>query len=60
MQINSNDKDENPNALAEPEDDKLFKRLDIELRGHDHQVLKSYTRFATAAAQHLNIPIGKW
>lgn len=42
------------------EDDKLYKRLEIELRGHDPMVMKSYVKFATTAAKHLEIDIGKW
>lgn len=48
------------NALAsEEEDDKLYKRLEIEVRGHDPAVIKSYIKFATTAAEHLNIEVGK-
>lgn len=47
------------NAATEEEDDKLYKRLEIELRGHDKMVLKSFVKFATASAQHLNIELGK-
>jgi len=42
-----------------PEDDKLYSRLEIELRGIDPSVLKSYSWFATNAAKHLDIEIGK-
>lgn len=59
VQTSSSEKDANPNTLTESEDDKLYKRLDIELRGHDKQVLKSYVKFATATATHLDIPIGR-
>lgn len=44
----------------EQEDDKLYKRLEIELRSHDKAVMKSYVKFATTAANHLNIDVGKW
>ncbi|XP_067619966.1 small ribosomal subunit protein uS10m [Eurosta solidaginis] len=41
------------------EKDKLFSRLELELRGVDPAVLKSYAWFATTAANHLNIEVGK-
>ncbi|XP_039955357.1 28S ribosomal protein S10, mitochondrial [Bactrocera tryoni] len=41
------------------EKDKLFSKLEIELRGVDPAVLKSYAWFATTAANHLNIEVGK-
>ncbi|XP_031635703.1 28S ribosomal protein S10, mitochondrial [Contarinia nasturtii] len=47
------------NVETEGEDDKLYKRLEIELKGHDKMVLKSYVKFATTAAHHLNIEVGK-
>lgn len=46
-------------AVQEEEDDKLYKRLEIEVRGHDPAVIKSYIKFATTAAEHLNIDVGK-
>lgn len=42
------------------EPDKLYKKLEIELKGIDPAVLKSYSWFATNAAQNLNIEVGKW
>lgn len=47
------------NTPAQEEDDKLYKRLEIEVRGHDPAVIKSYIKFATTAAEHLNIDVGK-
>lgn len=48
-------------APAEPNDfDKLYSKLEIELKGNDPAVLKSYSWFATTAAAHLNISVGKW
>lgn len=41
------------------EDDKLYKSLEIELRGHDPMVMKSYVKFSTAAAKHLDIDRGR-
>lgn len=40
--------------------DKLYKRLEIEIKGSDPAVLKSYSWFATTAANHLGIDVGKW
>lgn len=53
---------QNPNEQItnETENDKLYKRLEIELRGHDPMVMKSYVKFATTAANHLEIDVGKW
>ncbi|CAB3401579.1 unnamed protein product [Caenorhabditis bovis] len=39
--------------------DKLFSSIEIEYRGHDKQVLKSYTTFLEAVCGHLEIPRGK-
>jgi len=47
-------------AAPAPEPDKLYSKLEIELRGIDPAVLKSYTWFATTAAEHLGIEKGKW
>ncbi|XP_017057478.1 28S ribosomal protein S10, mitochondrial [Drosophila ficusphila] len=48
-----------PTALPAAEPDKLYSKLEIELRGVDPAVLKSYTWFATTAAEHLGIEKGK-
>ena len=42
------------------EKDKLFSRLELEVRGIDPAVLTSYSWFASTAAQHLGITVGKW
>ncbi|KYN01224.1 28S ribosomal protein S10, mitochondrial, partial [Cyphomyrmex costatus] len=39
--------------------DKLYKKVEIEVRGNDPAVLKSYGQFATMAADHLKIHIGR-
>lgn len=46
-----------PNALQEtPEEvDKLYKVVELELKGNDPAVLKSFAQFATATGSHLNI-----
>lgn len=53
-----------PQTTASPalmeEKDKLYSKLEIELRGVDPAVLKSYSWFATTAANHLGIEVGKW
>lgn len=41
------------------EPDKLYSKLEIELKGNDPAVLKSYSFFASTAAQHLDIEVGK-
>jgi len=43
--------------VAEP--DKLYKRVELEIRGNDKEVLKSYAWFSTAAAGHLGVEVGK-
>jgi small subunit ribosomal protein S10 len=40
--------------------DKLYKTIEFECRGNDPAVLRSYTQFATMAANELGIQIGKW
>merc|ERR1712034_64386 len=39
--------------------DKLFERIELELRAHEPAVLKSYSWFACSAAKELNIPVDK-
>ncbi|CAL7943943.1 unnamed protein product [Xylocopa violacea] len=41
----------------ESEPDKLYKKLEIEVRGNDPAVLRSYGKFAVMAAKHLGITI---
>uniref|UniRef100_A0A915NQJ4 Small ribosomal subunit protein uS10m n=1 Tax=Meloidogyne floridensis TaxID=298350 RepID=A0A915NQJ4_9BILA len=42
-------------AARNLEHDKLFKRIDLELRGHDPEVLSSYTTFVSNVCDHLEI-----
>ncbi|XP_037050186.1 28S ribosomal protein S10, mitochondrial [Bradysia coprophila] len=49
----------NDNQQQQDEPDKLYKKLEIELKGIDPAVLKSYTWFATTAAQNLGVEVGK-
>ncbi|KAF6027516.1 MRPS10 [Bugula neritina] len=46
--------DSSPSTGA-PEPDDLYKTIQVEVRGHDPSVLKSYEFFATEAAKLLNI-----
>lgn len=48
-----------PLETVKDEADKLFKRLEIEIKGADPAVLKSYSWFATTAADHLGIEVGQ-
>lgn len=41
------------------ETDRLYSRLEIELKGIDPAVLKSYSWFAQTAAEHLSVEVGK-
>lgn len=59
VQANSDAKSQNISNTEEQEPDKLYKRLELEIRGHDPMVMKSYVQFATAAANHLNIEVGR-
>lgn len=45
--------------MESPQKDKLYSRLEIELKGIEPEVMKSYAWYATTAAQHLNIKVGK-
>lgn len=47
-------------ADFDPPRDKLFNILEVELRGIDPAVLKSYSWFATTTADHLGIQVGQW
>ncbi|XP_003485623.1 28S ribosomal protein S10, mitochondrial [Bombus impatiens] len=44
---------------TESEPDKLYKKLEIEVRGNDPAVLRSYGEFAVMAAGHLDITVGR-
>lgn len=48
-------------SVPPPEErDKLYSRLEIELKGIEPEVMKSYAWFAVRAADHLGIQVGKW
>lgn len=59
-QINISENTKDAAEVDNGEDDKLYKRLEIELRSIDPAVMKSYATFATTAAKHLNIEVGDW
>jgi len=40
--------------------DKLYRMVEVEVRGNDPAVLKSYSWFATTAAKELGITVGEW
>ncbi|XP_015178970.1 PREDICTED: 28S ribosomal protein S10, mitochondrial [Polistes dominula] len=42
-------------ALVKPNPDKLYKKIEIEVRGNDPAVLKSYGQFTEMTANHLGI-----
>lgn len=45
-----------PESIAIPEEtDKLYKYLELELRGNDPAVLRSYAKFSTLAGSHLDV-----
>ncbi|CAH1402248.1 unnamed protein product [Nezara viridula] len=44
--------------ISKDEPDKLYKMIELEMRGHDPAVLKSYSYFLTTAARHLDIEVG--
>ncbi|XP_050479139.1 28S ribosomal protein S10, mitochondrial [Bombus huntii] len=44
---------------TESEPDKLYKKLEIEVRGNDPAVLRSYGEFAVVVAGHLDITVGR-
>ncbi|XP_042877260.1 28S ribosomal protein S10, mitochondrial-like [Penaeus japonicus] len=44
-------------GLAVGEPDKLYKLVEVECRGHEPAVLRSFHTFATTAAGHLEIPV---
>ncbi|KAF7991567.1 hypothetical protein HCN44_008938 [Aphidius gifuensis] len=46
-------------STEKPVYDKLFKKLEIEVKGNDPAVLKSYGIFSTTAASHLGITVGR-
>ncbi|XP_035792985.1 28S ribosomal protein S10, mitochondrial-like [Anopheles albimanus] len=46
-------------ATAAGTPDKLYSRLELQMKGIDPEVMKSYATFAKTAAEHLDIEVGK-
>jgi small subunit ribosomal protein S10 len=46
--------------VEEGEPDKLYRIVELELKGHDPAVLKSFVKFATTAGNHLDIQSNTW
>ncbi|KAK8392674.1 hypothetical protein O3P69_014842 [Scylla paramamosain] len=42
---------------GEEELDRLYSRVDVECRGHEPAVLRSYQKFVSTAAAHLDVPL---
>lgn len=49
----------NSAELPVSEPDKLYKRVELEIRSNEPAVLKSYSWFAKTSAEHLGIEIGE-
>ncbi|EDS29486.1 mitochondrial ribosomal protein S10 [Culex quinquefasciatus] len=47
-----------PNTTV-PVPDKLYSRVELQMKGIDPEVMKSYAYFAKTAAEHLDIEVGK-
>ncbi|VDO93961.1 unnamed protein product [Heligmosomoides polygyrus] len=54
----------NPRDLTSPSEcqmpDKLYSSIELEYRGHDPEVLKSYTKFLESVCSHLNLTRGRF
>ncbi|XP_052891532.1 28S ribosomal protein S10, mitochondrial [Anopheles moucheti] len=48
---------EQPPSVGVP--DKLYSRVELQMKGIDPEVMKSYAMYAKTAAEHLNIEVGK-
>ena len=44
-------------TTSQPRCDKLYEQIDVEVKAHQSDVLKSYSWFATSAAKELNIQV---
>lgn len=51
---------ENSSNNSKPALDKLYKTLEIELRGNDPAVLKSYSKFAVTTGKHFDLETRAW
>lgn len=59
-EASTENKVETPANASSEELDRLYSRLEVELRGIDPAVLQSFSYFSTTAANHLGIQVGKW
>ncbi|KAL1402309.1 hypothetical protein pipiens_019801 [Culex pipiens pipiens] len=50
---------QNAAAASAPVPDKLYSRVELQMKGIDPEVMKSYAYFAKTAAEHLDIEVGK-
>jgi hypothetical protein len=44
-------------SIVVPRKDKLYEKIEVEIRAHQPDTLKSYSWFATTAAKELNITV---
>ncbi|KAJ8955293.1 hypothetical protein NQ314_006906 [Rhamnusium bicolor] len=51
---------QNLENVSESDIDKLYKVLELELRGNDSAVLRSFSKFAVTTGNHLNIECKSW
>ena len=58
--LDVNDNTENKNITNTEDLDKLYKLVELEIRGNEPAVLKSFVKFATTAAKHLDIEAKSW
>nr|CAI5822284.1 unnamed protein product [Callosobruchus analis] len=47
-------------SITSDEPDKLYRVVELELRGNDPAVLKSFCKFATSTGKHLDIDCKTW
>ena len=47
----------NCSSVSNPRRDKLFDRIEVEVKAHQPDVLKSYSWFATTAAKELDVKV---
>ncbi|XP_020282321.1 28S ribosomal protein S10, mitochondrial [Pseudomyrmex gracilis] len=59
QQQDSTKEDSHSQAVNTSTPDKLYKKIEVEVRGNDPAVLKSYGTFAVTAANHLEIVVGR-
>lgn len=57
QELKKNDYNESENNSKQQELDELYKRVVIQVRGHDKAVLNSYEKFATLTSSYLDCPV---